>query len=391
MLKTQHSLLAQLDDLEAALKEIENTWEPDSEIYQAELQRQVLMNFSYAYFAYFHATPEHPDWSPLWNPVYALQPNPDDIYLYTPIRGDLSYRVSGRRGSSHLLTFTSQQGMSGMVEGRDSFRGHHEIDDDDFTVDVSGDIDILFSADRPAGYQGDWAPIDPKATGLFTRFRSYDWYREEDPRLSIECLSEVGPKPRLSVAQIRQQIAEMARFPGRKTRLYFPLQDAVKDVVGFNRFLPQKMDGALAKQMYLPAFFQLAANEALILEVDIPDQVRYWNFQLNDPLFNSLDYVYRLSSINGAQARLSSDGRFRAVIALEDPGVPNWLDTAGYLEGGIYGRWYGADAAPVPTLKRVPLTEVREHLPPDTPVVGPEERAHALRRRVIACQRRRRW
>ena len=294
MLKTQHSLLAQLDDLEAALKEIENTWEPDSEIYQVELQRQVLMNFSYAYFAYFHATPEHPDWSPLWNPVYALQPNPDDIYLYTPIRGDLSYRVSGRRGSSHLLTFTSQQGMSGMVEGRDAIRGHHEIDDDDFTVDASGDIDILFSAERPAGYQGDWAPIDPQATGLFTRFRSYDWYREEDPRLSIECLSEVGPKPRLSVAQIRQQIAEMARFPGRKTRLYFPLQDAVKDVVGFNQFLPQKMDGALAKQMYLPAFFQLAANEALILEVDIPDQVRYWNFQLNDPLFNSLDYVYRL-------------------------------------------------------------------------------------------------
>ncbi len=391
MLKTHHSLLAQLDDLEAALKEIENTWEPDSEIYQVELQRQVLMNFSYAYFAYFHATPEHPDWSPLWNPVYALQPNPDDIYLYTPIRGDLSYRVSGRRGSSHLLTFTSQQGMSGMVEGRDAIRGHHEIDDDDFTVDASGDIDILFSAERPAGYQGDWAPIDPQATGLFTRFRSYDWYREEDPRLSIECLSDVGPKPRLSVAQIRQQIAEMARFPGRKTRLYFPLQDAVKDAVGFNQFLPQKMDGALAKQVYLPAFFQLAANEALILEVDIPERVRYWNFQLNDPLFNSLDYVYRLSSINGAQARLSSDGRFRAVIALEDPGVPNWLDTAGYLEGGIYGRWYGADAAPVPTLKRVPLTEVREHLPPDTPVVGPEARAHALRRRVSACQRRRRW
>ena len=32
-------------------------------------------------------------------------------------------------------------------------------------------------------------------------------------------------------------------------------------------------------------------------------------------------------------------GKFRAVISLEDPGVPNWLDPAGYTEGGIYGRW----------------------------------------------------
>ena len=90
-------------------------------------------------------------------------------------------------------------------------------------------------------------------------------------------------------------------------------------------------------------------------------------------------------------ATLSSDGRFRAVIALEDPGVPNWLDPAGYKEGGIYGRWYDCDSEPLPTIKRVKLASLRDHLPSDTPVVTPEQRAEELRIRVRACQRRRRW
>ena len=118
---------------------------------------------------------------------------------------------------------------------------------------------------------------------------------------------------------------------------------------------------------------------------------RYWNFQLNDPYFNAVEYVYRLSSTNGHFAKVSPDGRFRAVISLQDPGTPNWLDPAGFKQGTIYGRWYDCDSSPTPTLTRVKFSELREHLPPDTPVVTPDERAEELRRRVRACQRRRRW
>ena len=108
-------------------------------------------------------------------------------------------------------------------------------------------------------------------------------------------------------------------------------------------------------------------------------------------MFNALEYVYRLSSTNGAMAKLSSDGKYRAVIALEDPGVPNWLDPAGYTEGGIYGRWYDCDSEPVPTIRRVKLKDLRSYLPADTPVVTAEQRREELARRVRACQRRRRW
>ena len=89
-----------LAPLEEAVAELANTWRPDDPEYRADVYRQIMMQFSYGYFAFFHASAEHPDWAPLWNPVYTLQPNPDDIYLYSPIRGDLTYKVSGTRGWS---------------------------------------------------------------------------------------------------------------------------------------------------------------------------------------------------------------------------------------------------------------------------------------------------
>ncbi|WP_033925905.1 hypothetical protein [Sphingomonas sp. 35-24ZXX] len=384
-------LLPLLEPLEQAVRELAHTWHPDDPAYRADVLRQTMTSLSYACFAYFHADAEHPDWAPLWNPVYTLQPNPDDIYLQSPIRGDLTYRVSGNRGTCRILSFTTQRALSGTVDEMPRPSGHNEVDDSDLGLAPGEEFEVIFSAVRPEGYAGRWAPIDPEARGMIVRSRSYDWLNEVDPVLSIECLDPVPPKPRLSPEEIEARIGEMARFPARKTRLYYPMQNGVKDRVGFNVFEPVRMPGALAKQVYWPACFQLEPDEALIIETDLPARRPYWNIQLNDPLFNALEYVYRLSSINGHTAKLSSDGRLRAVIALTDPGVPNWLDPAGYTEGGIYGRWYDCDTEPVPIIKRVKLAQLRDHLPPDTPVVTPQGRAEELRLRVRACQRRRRW
>lgn len=391
MTQTMPGILDYLSDLEEAADEIANTWRPDDPQYRIDVYRQILCSLSYSYFAYFHATPEHPDWAPLWNPVYTLQPNPDDIYLYSPIRGDLRYRVSGNRGTVKVLNFTTQRGMSGMVESRADIGGHNDLDDKNISYDEHGNFELLFSAEKPEGYTGNWAPISPDATGMIVRQRSYDWVNEISPQLTIECLDKVPPKPRLTSEEIEQRIREMARFPVRKSRLYYAMQNAIKDQVGINTFQPQKLEGALTQQVYWPAVFELTHGEALIIETEIPKVCTYWNIQLNDPYFNAIEYVYRLSSINGALATVSSDGKLRAVIALEDPGVPNWLDPAGFTEGTIYGRWYDADSCPTPTISRVPFAELRKHLPDDTPVITEEDRAEEQRQRVLACQRRRRW
>lgn len=381
-----------LADLQLAVDGIANTWRPDDPEYRADVYRQIAMQFSYGYFAFFHASPEHPDWAPLWNPVYTLQPNPDDIYLYAPIDPKYRYRLSGSRGTVKMIAINTQAALAGMP-GEIDMTGekYADLDDRSLTVDAAGNIDVLLSAERPAGHSGDWLQIKPGASVLMVRMRSYDWLNEVDPNLSIENLDPVPPKPRLTPDEITQRIRHMAAMPAKATKLFYWMQNEVKKAGGVNVFQPAPIGGALSKQVYLPAVFEFEDDEALILETELPEVRPYWNFQLNDPYFNAVEYVYRLSSTNGHFARLSSDGKFRAVISLQDPGVPNWLDPAGFKQGTIYGRWYDCDSCPTPTLKRVKFAELRAALPADTPTVTPEERAEELRTRVRACQRRRRW
>jgi hypothetical protein len=231
--------------------------------------------------------------------------------------------------------------------------------------------------------------MSPKATGMMLRYRSWDWENEVDPRLAIECLNPAGLKPRLTPEEVMARIHEMAKLPGRFSKVFLPMQDDTRKRAGWNAFEFIRHPGI--KQVYWAAAFQFAQNEALILETDVPKVAGYWNIQMNDPYFNAVDYVYRLGSTNGAMAKVSADGKLRAVISLEDPGTPNWLDPCGYTEGTIYGRWYECDSEPMPTLKRVPFAKIREHLPADTPTVTPEQRMEEIRRRTRAAQKRRRW
>jgi hypothetical protein len=91
------------------------------------------------------------------------------------------------------------------------------------------------------------------------------------------------------------------------------------------------------------------------------------------------------------RAHIDSDGKFRAVISRLDPGVPNWLDKADYPWGVIQMRWNLASVYPNPTIKKVPVADVRQHVPSDTPIVTPAERHEQLRIRRESAQLRRIW
>jgi len=82
------------------------------------------------------------------------------------------------------------------------------------------------------------------------------------------------------------------------------------------------------------------------------------------------------------------DGVFRAVISAKDPGVANWLDTAGHSEGPALIRWLECDAGPRPTTQKVALDEVRKALPESTARVTPEQRAQIVERRRAHVARR---
>ena len=101
-----------------------------------------------------------------------------------------------------------------------------------------------------------------------------------------------------------------------------------------------------------------------------------------------MDWWNRQSSLNGDQTVMSDDGVFRAVIAHHDPGVSNWLDTTGSLQGCITYRWNQADRQPVPTCRLVPLATLGDHLDERWHRITAEQRTSALRIRRRAALRR---
>ena len=107
-----------------------------------------------------------------------------------------------------------------------------------------------------------------------------------------------------------------------------------------------------------------------------------------DPMTTTLDYVQHQSSLNDKQLCFDSAGRMRVVLSATDPGAANWLDTGGWLQGGMIWRWNDAREKPHPTLVKIKLSELKSHLPADTRYLTADERRAALSARKALHQRR---
>ncbi|MET0658143.1 MAG: hypothetical protein ABW110_08320 [Steroidobacteraceae bacterium] len=221
----------------------------------------------------------------------------------------------------------------------------------------------------------------------------YDLHTEVDGRIGIERLDLPAIKPRQtadSIDHLLKQLPHSAEGWVRfTTRWINRLRE--QDLVHKVQCRPLTQFGGVSSQHYVEGFFDIQDDEALVLETEIPERSRYWNFQLSDFLWRSLGWMHSQSSLNGHTARLDSDGKLRAVISIRDPGVPNWLDPVGLKKGLIYGRWTDCSSQPLPTVTKVKVDDVRSALPKDTPRVTPGERDAQIRRHRQGVQLRRKW
>ena len=149
----------------------------------------------------------------------------------------------------------------------------------------------------------------------------------------------------------------------------------------------------MSTNLYAGGVFELAPDEALVIENRIPVAPNYIGFQLANLWGESLDYANRLGSLNGHQMHIDGDGVRRLVVAHRDPGVPNWLDTSGHREGFLAPRWaYSETPAPEDwpsiTARKVPFDQIRSHLPASTPRVTPQQRREQIAVRQRHVQRR---
>ena len=143
----------------------------------------------------------------------------------------------------------------------------------------------------------------------------------------------------------------------------------------------------LGSNVYGSGWFKVGQDEALIIEMAAPEAL-LWSVQLGNVWWESLDYINHTASYNDSQAVASSDGKYRFVLSHSDPGVPNWLDPAGHVEGALLFRLQKAESVVDPSLKLVPFANVAEHLPEDTPVIEQGQRqSEILMRRNHAAIR----
>ncbi len=302
---------------------------------------------------------------------------PDCIYTGAPLRGGETYRLWGNRGTAR---YVGLQSMAGMASSANVLL-------DELALGPGGEVDLVLSAEP---HEGNWLPIAENATALVVRHFFYDWDTEVASSLHIERLGRAadgaGRPPEDPRAVAARQMVALGDFV--VANLDFFLQFSRPETP--NTFLPP-LDGtamgAAAENRPVIGSWELGPDEALVVEVTPPEGL-YWSFSLGNPWWETIDYARHQSSLNGHQARADHDGILRVVIAHHDPGVANWLDTAGHSAGPVILRCVRTETAPVPVTRRVPFTELGNALPPATRRVTPAERAALITARRLAVGKR---
>jgi hypothetical protein len=316
------------------------------------------------------------------------QPNADTLYRAARVSPAGVYRLRGRRGSLN-------QTKIGQVVPRnaESGAGRAHLDINTLAVDADGCFDVLISAARPTGYTGDWWELRPAANKLMLRMVSYDWANEQPPTFSLERVDRPMGRPRTSAADLQQRLRALTPVVDFIGLMFVDHVEQLRQggfVHKFKEFDVSQI-GGLVGQFYYETVYELADDEALIIESPIPKVCPYRSIILTNEIYETTDWYNNHSCLNGAQSAPDGDGILRFVVAPRDPGVKNWLDTAGYPTGAIQGRWTDCDSQPIPSIRKVPLAEVVQLLPRDTAMVTPTERDQIIRARRAALQQRPHW
>lgn len=373
--------------------------DPNDPRQRNELYKLLYSTIVFGYFSSVYQDIEHPDFWPFFdNQIFSfLFPNPDNIYHMALIDPKGVYRIRGFRGTTRIVNIEAaggtmyRDGVGGLPEFGPTY-ANFDLDHD-VHLAKDGSYNVILSAERPDAYTGDWWQLPPKTVILVVRQMNYDWVNEVNGGIAIARLDTPARKSPSEPDDMAARLKRISTFAEEWTRASLDWRDMLRKSSPMNtiRVNHRKEAGNMEDQRYIDGLFDVASDEALILETEVPQSCRYWSFQLTNEFIVSLDAMHRQSSLNGHTGRLDADGKFRAVISGTDPGVPNWLDTAGNTTGSIYGRWKSCSGYPTPTIRKVRLAEVRKHLPADTPTVTPEAREEAIRLRTLGAQLRRRW
>jgi len=256
--------------------------------------------------------------------------SPDFVYRMIPIAHGYRYqlRVKAATVAASSVSFSLMSGSAAPVT-------QAILDSYDLTSGENGEFTITIDSE-PANGRSNHLQSKQGADHLLIRDVLGDWQTEAPYGLSIECISPVD-RPALTEEQRAERAAK-----------------EIVDCMYFTFFCTQSGNGQPPNQPRSPASagafggmptqwgtksnIHLREDDVLVVNTNVAG-AQFRNASVLDLFFMSTDYWARTSSLNMTQLKADENGDFTIVIAHEDPGVHNWLDTGG-LQKMIFGhRW----------------------------------------------------
>ena len=368
-----------LHELIDLLGEVDQRWvSPEWNLHSDEdvfgAHRAVMHMLQWGLVGLFERDPAAPRFHRIVSPDRkVLGDNPDAVYFDAPVSADHAYRVTGEIKGATYVSVTVE---SGEAWGSMDNQTVGVLNDESFDIDADGRFEILIGGEpRPRN----WLGLPEVAGSISTRHYFEDpTYAAADParvpEMRIEVIDAGGspvtaPPPRPSDASVAAGIRRVAGLV-RELTVDRPPHASAEPRSWISRvpnvFPPPDKPGDLGLAAFDAAYamapFLIGPDEALVIRARWP-QCRYGNVCLWNRHLQTFDYANRSVSFNRAQTVADADGRFTAVIAHADPGVPNWLDTEGRPFGIVYWRFMLPEGdIETPQAEVVPFTELPSQL-----------------------------
>lgn len=311
--------------------------------------------------------------------------NSDQRYTFARVRGGEAYRIWGNQGSALRIEVQLYSGAPWENTGRTTgFLAFEEMainPDGSFEIEIGGD----------AG-SGNWLENASDTTTVMIRQIYNEWDSRNPGHVHLDRVGFEGKRlPPPTQAEVAEKLRN-ATEQFRKLALGWPkLLDEKFVTPEQTNQLSQLFDGSswggVKGRWSAMSHYNLPVGKALVIK-SWPTSATYQGIQLTDMWFASLEYGNQVSSLNAAQSQLAPDGAYYHVIAQQDPGYINWLDTGGLARGAIIVRYDGA-TKPIeknlhPQAELVDIDQLESYIPGFKTVSSTErEQVRAERRKHL--------
>ncbi len=283
--------------------------------------------------------------------------NPDFIYRNAVLDGREEYVISGNMGTTPFMIMSTQDGdYTDQRNTEMPFAG--QITTDEMVIDADGNVEITLSNERKGM---NWLRTTPETKMVMIRELTADRSRDTSSTLTIRRVGGDGAPTHFGPDRLVSGLAQTSQLVAGASLMFVRWANGMKErsTNELPRFDQAKSDaaGGDPQMAYYHSYWNVPEGKALIIETPVPECTT-WNCVLQNHWMESLDYRYSRIHVNKHSAAYRPDGSVRIVIAHDDPGLPNWLDTQGHDFGTICFRWNRAASHPVPSTRLVDIAEL---------------------------------